>query len=675
MKIVLVFPPFYHPSMYNLPPLGLINLASNLKNPGCQVVILDFVLAIRLKTLAMGQDIYDDCARMIIREDPDVVAFSVQCTTFPPVVHIAGKVRALKPDVKIVVGGHSVCFADESTLACFPCIDAVVRGEGESTFSELMAAYGKGEHGTDVAGVTFRHGRKVVRNKERELTANLDDLALPDYSLVPPLVEYRDACEISRSTAILEVGRGCPHRCIYCSQSNMWQRQTRTFSIERIVREMHWLHENYGAECFLLSYDQFTADRRFVEAFCQKVIAEDLHRLPWYCISRLDTVDAALLRLMREAGCESMCYGIDSGSKKTLAFIRKQIDEGILYQRVRETTDQGLVPTLSFVIGFPEEKREDVDATLELALKSGIQGNSNPLIQMPTVLPGTELFERYKDSLVRRVDTYFSLGIEFDDNRRMVADNHLIDSHSVLFSSFYNVPCRGISLEHLNLIAGYFPLIVNLYPKSFLLLSQALRKSVSELFLCFLLWVRNAERRSGDGLTPADCYRFFPLFLNTLLQRFELENWQHLREVVAYESLALEAGKFDKEQSPGNIDLNRLRNWRPLREKNILMAGFRYNIPAIVEDLKSGYFKETYSPNPTWLVFHHQENQLEVTEINDFGRDFLQLCDGSATVEEIAGNLYPRYGQDMASEVFSNICRQTIDGLRDMKFIASPIAH
>ena len=47
--------------------------------------------------------------------------------------------------------------------------------------------------------------------------------------------------------------------------------------------------------------------------------------------------------------------------------------------------------TLSFVIGFPEEEREDIDKTLTLALKTGIQGNSNPLIQLPTVLPGTEL--------------------------------------------------------------------------------------------------------------------------------------------------------------------------------------------------------------------------------------------------------------------------------------------
>jgi radical SAM superfamily enzyme YgiQ (UPF0313 family) len=119
---------------------------------------------------------------------------------------------------------------------------------------------------------------------------------------------------------------------------------------------MSHLHTEFGAECFLLAYDQFTANRAFVEAFCERVIGAGLNHVPWYCISRLDTVDGALLGLMRKAGCESMCYGIDSGSKRTLAFIRKQVRKEDLYKRVVETAENGLIPTLSFVIGFPEEE-------------------------------------------------------------------------------------------------------------------------------------------------------------------------------------------------------------------------------------------------------------------------------------------------------------------------------
>ena len=426
MKIVLVFPPFYLEPMYNLPPLGLINLATALKGSVHQVVLIDFVLAIRRGTLRMSKDIYRDCAHEILNEEPDLIGFSAQCTTYPGVIRISKEIKDKQNDVKIVIGGHNASFVDRITLERFPFVDAIVRGEGEITFKKLVDRYESGENAAGVAGVTFRCGDKIVRNKDRDLIPNLDELPFPDYSFLPPFSEYRDACSLPRSIAILEVGRGCPHNCIYCSESILWRRTTRTISVSRLVCEMENLFNNFYAECFLLSYDQFTVKRSFVESFCYRVIEQGLNHLPWYCISRLDSVDASLLKLMREAGCESMCYGIDSGSKKTLAFIRKNINREILYQRVVETSDQGIIPTLSFIIGFPEEEKEDIDETLCMALKTGIVGNNNPLIQMPTVLPGTDLANRYGKLLVRGVDTYFALGLEFDGGKRIESDEKLI---------------------------------------------------------------------------------------------------------------------------------------------------------------------------------------------------------------------------------------------------------
>ncbi|MBN1105669.1 MAG: radical SAM protein, partial [Deltaproteobacteria bacterium] len=560
-------------------------------------------------------------------------------------------------------------FVDERTLCSFPWIDGVIRGEGEITFRELVEAYEKDRDLNTVAGLTFRRGGDIVRNPDRDLIPDLNHLPIPDYRLVPPFSVYRDACGIPRSIAILEVGRGCPHRCVYCSESRLWRRRTRTFSVDRLVLEMRQLHEKYGAECFLLAYDQFTAERTFVEEFCQEVITAGLNRLPWYCISRLDTVDERLLALMREAGCESMCYGIDSGSKRTLSFIRKHIDEGILYQRVQETTDQGMVPTLSFVIGFPEEEREDVDETLKLALKTGIQGNSNPLIQMPTVLPGTELHEKVHEGLIRGVDTYFSLGLEFDGGHRLASDEDLIRSDPFLFSSFYNVSCRGMSLSALYTITSYFPLMVNLYPKTFLLLSIAEGRSVSELFLEWMEWVRVRENREGMTLTAPECYRHFPPFVLSVQGGDHAAGWAHLKDVLAYEKAALEAGRFTQAERAGNIDLCRLSNWMPLRRGNVVVRGFERNVPAIIEDMKAGVFRAEYPLDPTWLVFRQEGNQLEVTQINDFGKEFLVLCDGSATVDKITGTLFERYGENMEYRAFEEACREALIGLWEMNLL------
>ena len=106
------------------------------------------------------------------------------------------------------------------------------------------------------------------------------------------------------------------------------------------------------------------------------------------------------------------------------------------------------------------------------------------------------------------MDTYFSIGLEFDMGERLPSDDNLIDSYPLVFSSFYNMTCPGRSLNDLHLITNYFPLIVNLYPKFFFLLSAAIQQSTGDLFINFLQWIKSKNSHNQLILDGSDCYKY-----------------------------------------------------------------------------------------------------------------------------------------------------------------------
>jgi hypothetical protein len=377
-----------------------------------------------------------------------------------------------------------------------------------------------------------------------------------------------------------------------------------------------------------------------------------------------------------------MCYGIDSGSKRTLAFIRKDIDREVLFDRVRETTEAGIVPTLSFVIGFPEESRQDLEATLELALKSAATGNTNILVQLATILPGTELYEKYRRRLVREVDTYFSLGIEFDQGKRIASDDALIDSDPAIFSSFYNVPCPAATHEELNETTSYFTIIATLYPRSFLLLSLELNRPILDLFFGFLDRVAEdtTTRRQDPSpptgklaqrwLTPQACLTHFSDFASESLARHDILVREYIPEVVKYETCLLDAGQAGPPPSPFHIDPSRIGGLKPLRNAKTLIERFTFDIPNLILEFKCGHFPANCPRKAVFLAFTHAPGGTQVRQINEFGFDFLRLCDGQSTLEQIADQLYPKYGANKEREEFAAMCAEAAGTLADLEVLA-----
>jgi radical SAM superfamily enzyme YgiQ (UPF0313 family) len=374
MRVLLVNPPSETAIKDYLgtaaPPIGLASLAAVALQKGCKVKIID----------AIAQDFdFHQLRREISKYRPDIVG--VTATT--PGIYSACKVAEIAKEIgcNTVIGGPHATFMDVEIITQCDAVDVVVRGEGEVTFSHLLDAFER-DRLSDVAGITFRDGEVIERNTSRRFVGNLDSLPIPAYRLLP---EYYTGD--SRFGAVI-TSRGCPYRCVFCSSSRLFGNTWRAHSADRVVEELSILNE-MGIRNVEFMDDTFNINRKRAVEISEKIRREGLD-ISWISSSRVDTFNVEAAKEMRKAGCHSLYFGIESGSQQILDFIGKNISLDKAEKAVKKAKELGFRVIGSFVIGFHQEKPEDIDRTIKFARKLPLDFAQ---FTIATPYPGTRLYE------------------------------------------------------------------------------------------------------------------------------------------------------------------------------------------------------------------------------------------------------------------------------------------
>ncbi|HYE77780.1 MAG TPA: radical SAM protein, partial [bacterium] len=485
----------------------------------------------------------------------------------------------------------------------------------------------------------------------------------------PSMAEYQQLNRMSHRTALLDAGRGCPYKCVYCSENILWNYKARMRSVPKLIEELRWLKDEHGVDKFLAAYDLFTAKRSFVIEFCESLLDSGLD-LGWHCICRLDGVDDKLLQLMSRAGCDSLCYGADSGSAETLKFIKKSIREDLVFPNILATKKAKIVPTLSFVIGFPEETPAELDKTLDLALRSGMLGDNNPLLQMVTVLAGTPLLKDYEDRLVKGFETYFSAGLGFNpDGSRLTEDQALIDGDPYTFSSFYNIDPLYLELDTLHCLQRNFPLLVFLFSKSLYILNKELnppaegedpRRGYLALFLEYMEYLEESGRGQWEyGIQQA--LEYFPEFMHHKLDSRTLR-YPYAWEVLDYELATAGLERVPKPlkeiertvtalEESGTLD-GAVVGWSP----EVTIGRYTWPLDTIFEQMKlTGVLPDT-QPRPTTMVFSMRYYELSSQVVSDPVAEVLELAHAEPrSVGELIALMQARYPQVDEAQVAAGV--------------------
>lgn len=341
-------------------PIGISYISALLKSHGHQT---------KLGYLLCNDDL-PRLLSLINTWQPQIIGFASMSSTFSQVKTISQKIKDRFPDVFIICGGIHPTLVPEC-LGESPALDAICRGEGEYPMLELVEKISQGKDFWNLKNFWFKKNGQFIKNELRSLIQNLDELSIPDHDIY--LSEDLPGRIHGRGEFIF--ARGCPFNCNYCSNhalKNLYkgQRYVRYPSVEKAINELLLVTSKYDMNYVIVHDDTFTLNKNWFHDFCSEY--KEKVKLPFLCNVRPGTCSKEMFKALKEAGCESVAIGLESGND----FIRKKIlNRGIKNEQIIDAFEMahkaGLHTNSFIMLGLPYENPKRLVDTINLAAKIG----------------------------------------------------------------------------------------------------------------------------------------------------------------------------------------------------------------------------------------------------------------------------------------------------------------
>ena len=407
-KVALIFPYFRTRSLTEMlfPPLGLANLTSQLRGLGIDTKIFDCTF-----------ETFRRIRKKLREYGPDIVGIYSMITMSRNTFRIAQTVREALPDCLLVAGGPLPTLYPERYAGLF---DAVFRGESDLSFPRFCHDYfeqgiernkpvtglskrlealvspvpeprtGAGEHNSYEGLYIQKAGLEVNNPTIHYNEEELGTFPLPDRRDFDHTTYQKTWLETNgtKTTSIITT-LGCPYSCDFCSRpvfGNLFRRR----NLDAVFEEIEQIKQ-FGYDSLWIADDTFTLNHAHLEAFCQRIASR---KLSWSCLSRSNNVNEEMTRMMKEAGCQRVYLGLETGDQDTLRLMNKRatVEDGI--NAVEKFNKAGIEVAAFFIVGYPGETIQSIEKTFRLALTLPLDYIS---FNVPFPLPGSNLFERVSE--------------------------------------------------------------------------------------------------------------------------------------------------------------------------------------------------------------------------------------------------------------------------------------
>jgi len=274
-------------------------------------------------------------------------------------------------------------------------IDLCVIGEPEYTLLEAAERLSCKRPPDQIAGTAYFRNDALIREKDRDYIADLDNLLFPKHSLFigkgykffyPSMMLKR------KKLGLILSSRGCPHSCSFCSPVSRisYGKPYRARSAGNVMEEINFLGK-LGVNFVYFIDDLFSYDKERLKKICLGLKYNGL-RMRWAAQCRIDDLDEQLLRLMKSAGCLCINLGIESGSEKVLNALHKNLNLANVGKTVKLCKKIGISTVGNFILGAPGEEDSDREITVRFAKRVNFDIIE---ILLFTPYPGSRAFNDY----------------------------------------------------------------------------------------------------------------------------------------------------------------------------------------------------------------------------------------------------------------------------------------
>ncbi|MCL2134987.1 MAG: B12-binding domain-containing radical SAM protein [Candidatus Bathyarchaeota archaeon] len=442
MKILLINPPqtFYlnsEPPAGNV-PLGLMYIAAVLDKANYQVEILDAFMADSKPqkngdTITVGMP-FSQIETEIHNRKPDIVGISGPFTSqIDNTLKVSNIAKKVNPNILTIAGGPHVSTVPKKFLQEAKNVDIAVIGEGEYTLLEIVQHLECKKPLNTILGIAYRQNNNIIINDNRPFLENLDELPYPAYHLVD-MEHYLDNKKIGyrsfQNRALSMVtSRGCPFNCCFCSVHLHMGKKFRAHSAQYVLDHIQHVIHKYNVKNIFFEDDNLTFDLKRFETVCDGIIDRKI-KIGWETPNgvRADCLSISLLKKMKQSGVISVFVGVESGDQEVLNnIICKSLDLARVVEFAKNAKQIGLKTGAFYIIGFPGEKKENMQRTVDFALMLKQKYDVGMHLFTATPTYGTRLYEQCEKSSYLETDLSYG---SFGSSARQPLGHSLISTES-----------------------------------------------------------------------------------------------------------------------------------------------------------------------------------------------------------------------------------------------------